>query len=314
MLRAVRVSHPKPASYRIRSFSSGPVKTVTIIGSGLMGAGIAQVSAASGHNVNLVDLNEQVLQKAKNGIQDSLSRVVKKTYANDPAAGQKFVEETVKRINLATDAAQVAKTSDLVIEAIVENLEKKRELFSRLDKAAPSHTIFASNTSSLPINQICNNLRPDRFGGLHFFNPVPVMKLVEVVRTPQTSDATFNALMAFGKAVGKEAVACKDTPGFIVNRLLCPYMMEAVRLYERKEASLEDIDKAMKLGAGYPMGPFELADYVGLDTFKFIMDGWHKAYPEEPLFRPSPTVDQLVKEGKFGKKTGQGFYDYSKKK
>jgi len=296
------------------SSSSSNVKTVTIIGSGLMGSGIAQVSAATGHTVYLVDLNDQVLQKAKNGIQDSLNRVVKKTYANDPAAGQKFVEETLKRLNVTSDAEKAAKSSDLVIEAIVENLEKKRELFSRLDKVAPSHTIFTSNTSSLPINQICNSLRPDRFGGLHFFNPVPVMKLVEVVRTPQTSDETFNTLLSFGKAVGKEVVACKDTPGFIVNRLLCPYMMEAVRLYERKDASIEDIDKAMKLGAGYPMGPFELADYVGLDTFKFIMDGWHKAHPQEPLFFPSPTIDQFVKEGKLGKKSGQGFYDYTKKK
>eukprot|EP01098_Paradermamoeba_levis_P004961 TRINITY_DN2104_c0_g3_i1.p1 TRINITY_DN2104_c0_g3~~TRINITY_DN2104_c0_g3_i1.p1 ORF type:complete len:338 (+),score=119.75 TRINITY_DN2104_c0_g3_i1:44-1015(+) len=289
-------------------------RKVVVVGSGLMGSGIAQVSAAHGHLVTLVDLQEQLLNKAKGGIQDSLARVAKKLHATDPAAGEKYVKDVMDRITISTDAASSAKDAEVVIECIVENLEKKRILFENLDKAAPSNAIFASNTSSLPIADICNGVRPDRFGGLHFFNPVPVMKLVEVIRTPQTSDHTFTSLFDFGKSVGKEAVACKDTPGFIVNRLLCPYMMEAVRMLEREEASKEDIDKAMKLGAGYPMGPFELCDYVGLDTFKFIMDGWHARYPNEPLFKPSETLNKLVKEGKFGRKSGKGWYDYTTKK
>ncbi|NXF95134.1 HCDH protein, partial [Eubucco bourcierii] len=172
-------------------------------------------------------------------------------------------------------------------------------------------TIFASNTSSLQITQMANSTtRQDRFGGLHFFNPVPMMKLVEVIKTPMTSQKTFESLMDFSKAVGKSPVSCKDTPGFIVNRLLVPYMMEAVRLFERGDASKEDIDVAMKLGAGYPMGPFELLDYVGLDTSKYIIDGWHSLEPNNPLFAPSPLLNKLVEEKKLGKKTGEGFYKY----
>jgi len=185
--------------------------------------------------------------------------------------------------------------------------------FSMVSQVAPSHTIFASNTSSLPIADIAlPTNRKDRFVGLHFFNPVPVMKLLEVVRISDTSEETYNSVMAWGKAIGKQTVTCKDTPGFIVNRLLVPYLMEAMRLLERGDASARDIDIAMKLGAGYPMGPFELADYVGLDTSKFIMEGWYEKYPENPLFAPVPILNKLVSEGKLGRKTGEGFYNYQK--
>jgi 3-hydroxyacyl-CoA dehydrogenase len=178
---------------------------------------------------------------------------------------------------------------------------------------APEHTIFASNTSSLPITEIASvTKRQDRFGGLHFFNPVPMMKLLEVVRTDQTSDATYKTLMEFGAALGKTCITCKDTPGFVVNRLLVPYMAEAVRMLERGDASARDIDIAMKLGAGYPMGPIELSDYVGLDTTYNIVKGWHEKYPDNPLFEPSPLLEKLVKEGKFGMKSGEGFYSYKK--
>ncbi|XP_054447616.1 hydroxyacyl-coenzyme A dehydrogenase, mitochondrial [Pteronotus mesoamericanus] len=287
------------------------VKHVTIIGGGLMGAGIAQVAAATGHTVVLVDKTEDILAKSIKGIEESLRKIAKKKFAENPKAGEEFVGKTLSSISTNTDAASVVHSTDLVVEAIVENLKVKTELFKRLDKFAAEHTVFASNTSSLQITDIANaTTRQDRFAGLHFFNPVPLMKLVEVIKTPMTSQKTFESLMDFSKALGKHPVSCKDTPGFIVNRLLVPYLMEAVRLLERGDASKEDIDTAMKLGAGYPMGPFELLDYIGLDTTKFIMDGWHDMDTQNPLFQPSPSVNKLVAEKKLGKKTGEGFYKY----
>lgn len=276
-----------------------------------MGAGIAQVAASTGHTVVLVDTSEDILKKSARGIEGSLKRVVKKKFADKPEVGDEFIQKVMKNVSTSTDAVSTVQSTDLVVEAIVENLKIKQGLFSALDKAAPQHTIFASNTSSLPITDIARSTaRLDRFGGLHFFNPVPMMKLVEVIKTESTSQETFDALMAFSKALGKHPVTCKDTPGFIVNRLLVPYMMEAIRLHERGHGSKEDIDVAMKLGAGYPMGPFELLDYVGLDTAKFIIDGWYEMEPDNPLFAPSPMLNKLVAEGKFGKKTGEGFYKY----
>uniref|UniRef100_K7FEZ6 Hydroxyacyl-coenzyme A dehydrogenase, mitochondrial n=2 Tax=Pelodiscus sinensis TaxID=13735 RepID=K7FEZ6_PELSI len=235
----------------------------------------------------------------------------KKMFTDKPEAAAQFIEKTLSNLTVSTDPVSVVHSTDLVVEAIVENLQVKNDLFKRLDKFAPEHTIFASNTSSLQITDIANSTtRQDRFGGLHFFNPVPVMKLVEVIKTPMTSQKTFESLVEFTKALGKNPVSCKDTPGFVVNRLLVPYLIEAVRLYERGDASKEDIDVAMKLGAGYPMGPFELLDYVGLDTSKYIIDGWHSLEPNNPLFAPSPLLDKLVAEKKMGKKTGEGFYKY----
>lgn len=276
-----------------------------------MGAGIAQVAASTGHSVTLVDTSDDILKKALKGIEGSLKRVVKKKFADKPEAGEEFIQKVLQNVSTSTDAASVVQSADLVLEAIVENLKIKQDLFSRLDKAAPAHTIFASNTSSLPISDIASSTnRLDRFGGLHFFNPVPMMKLVEVIGTSATSQETFDSLLNFSKALGKTPVSCKDTPGFIVNRLLVPYMMEALRLHERGHGSKEDIDIAMKLGAGYPMGPFELADYVGLDTVKFIIDGWSEKEPGNELFAPSELLNKLVSEGKCGKKTGEGFYKY----
>lgn len=278
-----------------------------------MGAGIAQVAAQTGHNVTMVDMSEDILKKSQSSIEKSLGRIVKKKYADDAAAGQKFLAETMARFSTSTDAPKVAESTDLVIEAIVENIAIKQKLFKTLDEAAPKHTIFVSNTSSLPIGEIGKATnRLDRFGGLHFFNPVPLMKLVEVIKLPETSQETFNTLVEFGKAMGKTTVEAKDTPGFIVNRLLVPYIMEAVRMVERGDASARDVDTAMKLGAGYPMGPIELADYVGLDTCKFIIDGWSEKYPEEPLFAQSALLNKLVADGKTGVKAGEGFYNYKK--
>lgn len=287
------------------------IKNVTVVGLGLMGAGIAQVAAQNSFQVTVVDEQDEYLQKGMVMIRKSLDRITRKKFPNEPKGAEKFIDDTLSKIKISRNISTSAENADLIIEAITENIEAKRSLFTRLDEAAPSNTIFVSNTSSFSITELAKETkRQDRFGGLHFFNPVPMMSLVEVVRSQETSDATFNALFQFAKELGKSPVSCNDTPGFIVNRLLVPYMMEAVRMLERGEASSSDIDKAMKLGAGYPMGPFELLDYVGLDTTKYIIDGWHKIYPENQLFSPSETLNMLVEEGNFGRKTGLGFYQY----
>jgi len=276
-----------------------------------MGAGIAQVAAQAGNKVHLVDIDANAVSKAQQRINDSIQRVAKKKFKDDAEAMEKFVSGSVSQLSVGTDSEGAAAQSDLVVEAIVENLKVKQELFAKLEKVAPEHTIFASNTSSLSVQDIAlSSQRQDRFAGLHFFNPVPVMKLLEVVRIPATSDATYSAIQAWGKGLGKVTVECKDTPGFIVNRLLIPYIAEAIRMYERGDASARDIDTAMKLGAGYPMGPLELADYVGLDTTYFIMQGWEEQYPDNPMFAGIPLVEKLYKEGKFGRKSGEGIYKY----
>lgn len=277
-----------------------------------MGAGIAQVGAQTGHTVTLVDVSQDVLNKSQARIAESIKRVAKKKFKEDPPASEKFIGETMARLNIATNPDKALSTADLVVEAVTENLDLKKKLFTGYDAVAPNKTIFASNTSSLAIADIAaaTPSRLDRFGGLHFFNPVPVMKLLEVIRIPDTSDETFNAMMDWGKAMGKACVAAKDTPGFIVNRLLVPNLMESIRLVERGDATPQDVDVAMKLGAGHPMGPFELADYVGLDTTKFIIDGWNQRYPDETLFKPSAMLNKLVSEGKLGRKSGEGFYKY----
>uniref|UniRef100_A0A2R5L8S1 Hydroxyacyl-coenzyme A dehydrogenase, mitochondrial n=1 Tax=Ornithodoros turicata TaxID=34597 RepID=A0A2R5L8S1_9ACAR len=302
----------------IRTISmSSPLRTaikhVVVVGGGSMGAGIAQVAAQTGHKVTLVDLNSEVLEKSKDRIKESLKRVAKKKFADDKKAGEDFVEKSLTSISLSTFPEDAVKDVDLVVEAIVENLPVKQKLFASLDKAASPSTIFASNTSSLPISEIASSTtRKDRFGGLHFFNPVPVMKLLEIVRIPETSEDTYKSMQEWGAAMGKTTVVCKDTPGFIVNRLLVPTMMEAIRMLERGDATARDIDTGMKLGAGHPMGPFELSDYVGLDVTKFIIDGWHQRFPDNPLFKPSPLLDKLISEGKLGVKSGEGFYKYNK--
>jgi len=289
------------------------IKNITVIGGGLMGSGISQVAAQAGQTVTLVDLNADILKKSESSIQNSIARVAKKVHKDDANAAKKFVEETVSRIKFNADPLKSLDDADLVVEAIVENMDIKHKLFKSLDDAAPQKTIFASNTSSLSIGEIASvTKRKDKFGGLHFFNPVAVMKLLEVIRIPETSDETYNAMMAWGKSVGKTCITCKDTPGFVVNRLLVPYISESIKLFERGDANAQDIDTAMKLGAGYPMGPLELADYTGLDTCLFILTGWQKKYPGNPLFESPQILKKLVKEGKLGRKTGEGFYKYNK--
>ncbi|XP_059608884.1 hydroxyacyl-coenzyme A dehydrogenase, mitochondrial-like [Phlebotomus argentipes] len=293
--------------------TSRAVEKVVVIGGGLMGAGIAQVAASSGFRVTLVEVNEQLVEKAKGNIQKSLARVAKKQFKDDEAAQNGFVATTLGRLDATCSLTDAVRDTDLVIEAIVENMKVKHDLFAKIDSVAPQHAIFASNTSSLSIREIAQvTQRRDRFGGLHFFNPVPVMKLLEVIRTPETSDDTYKRMMDFGQSMGKVCITCKDTPGFVVNRLLVPYLAEAVRLLERGDATAKDIDIAMKLGAGYPMGPLELADYVGLDTTRNIISGWHENFPENPLFQPIGTLEKLVQDGKLGVKSGEGFYSYKK--
>lgn len=281
-----------------------------------MGSGIAQVAAANQHHVTLVDVNQEALDRGKAYMGKSLKRVARKKFADDELAQADFVKDVMSRVSLSTKPQEAVSDAHLVVEAVVENIKLKQDLFHDISKAAPGSAILASNTSSLPISQIAKNLdaqRKQRFIGLHFFNPVPQMKLVEVVRTEESDSQAIDDAVAFVKGIGKTPAVCKDTPGFIVNRLLLPYMMEAVRLLERDVASAKDIDTAMKLGAGYPMGPFELCDYVGLDTLKYITDGWYKddgALKDSPIFAPSKKLDDLVANGRLGVKSGKGFYDY----
>jgi len=305
------VSQVSRRSLSTSSAFGAKIQEFVVIGGGLMGAGIAQVGAQTGHKVTLVDLNSQVLEASQKRISDSISRVAKKQFKDDSDGAEKFKASVMGNLQTSTSADKALETADMVVEAVVENMALKQKLFKEFDAIAPAKTIFASNTSSLPISEIASSTnRLDRFGGLHFFNPVPVMKLLEVVRIPETSDETANAMLDWGKAMKKVTVDCKDTPGFIVNRLLVPYLMEAVRMVERGDASVKDVDMAMKLGAGHPMGPFELADYVGLDTNKFIMDGWSERYPDETLFRQSELLNKMVAEGKLGRKSGEGFHSY----
>jgi len=299
-----------------RSFSTSgvlnkPIKNVAIIGSGLMGSGIAQVSAAAKLNVVLVGRSDNSLKNAHQSIETSFKRIAKKKFAKDESAQKSFVDERLKYIRLTSNIAEAVKDADLIIESVVEDIDVKQKLFAEIESAASPDAILATNTSSLRLNELGANLkRKENFICLHFFNPVPLMRLLEIVRHEKTSDSTFNDAVAFGKAVGKTPVACKDTPGFIVNRLLVPTLFEAFQLAERGDATTKDIDTGMKLGAAHPMGPFELADYIGLDTMKSIQDGWRKADPGNPSFKGSKLVDKLVAEGKLGKKSGEGFYKY----
>jgi len=278
-----------------------------------MGSGIAQVAAAAGNQVNVVDLDSKALDKSKAVITKSLERVAKNRFKNDPAQASSYPASVLGKITFSSDMASI-KGSDLVLEAIVEDLPTKQKLFKEVEKFANPTAILASNTSSLPIADISKfSGRKDRFLGLHFFNPVPVMKLLEVVKTKESSEEAFLKLVNWGNSIGKVTIACKDVPGFVVNRLLIPFLTEAVEMYERGDASIADIDTAMKLGAGYPMGPFELADYVGLDVLVFILRGWIKTYPNNPSFRLPKALEKLVAEGKLGVKSGAGFYNYDKK-
>lgn len=283
------------------------IQKVGVVGCGLMGHGIAQVAAQGGCTVVVYEAEQKALDAGLARIDKSLAKLAEKAKEK----GGSFDAAGVRaRISGSLDKQALA-DCDLVVEAIVENLDIKKALFAELGKLCKADTIFASNTSSFPIAAMAEaSGRPARFVGLHFFNPVQLMKLVEVVRTDKTDAGVFEAARAFGVACGKTAIACKDTPGFVVNRLLVPYMSQALLMLERGDASAEDIDIAMKLGTGYPMGPIELTDYVGLDTTLFILQGWVKAHPNESAFIIPKVLEQKVAAKQLGRKTGQGFYKW----
>lgn len=288
------------------------IKNVVIVGAGSMGSGIALDAARNDFNVIVVDNNATQLNSCMTLIRRGLERVVDKKFPDEPRMAKKFTEDTIRNILTATDAMMAVQNADIVIDAITEDLRAKRELFADLDEAAPKKTIFASNTSSLPIADIAAaTRRQDKFGGLHF-NPVLMMQLVEVIKCPFTSTSTYKKLFQFGKDLGKTPIACKDTTAFVVNRLLVPYILEAIRLLERGHASLRDIDHAMRLGAGYGYGPFELADELGLDLIKSISDQLYSQSPENESFKSPDTLNRLVTSGKLGWKSEEGFYSYHK--
>lgn len=286
-----------------------------------MGAGIAQIAATAGKKVLLCDVKESAVQNGLSIIQKSLARIAsKRPELTTEQETKAWVDSVMSRIGTTTDSEEGVKEADLVVEAIIENMKIKQDLFAFLDSKAPASCIFASNTSSLSISEIASAVSKERqakFAGLHFFNPVPAMKLVEIISTPQTAPETTSALFEICEQMGKTPVTCKDTPGFIVNRLLVPYMLEAIRMVERGEATPKDIDTAMKLGAGYPMGPFSLLDYIGVDTTSYIADGWRQK-PDQiaPAFvEEIPLMTSMIKEGKLGKKTPDkgGFWQYDAK-
>ncbi len=281
------------------------IKKVGVVGCGLMGAGIAQVCAQAGLATVVREVSAELLEKGLKGIDKNLARLVEKGTITEAVKGE------IRGRLQGTTSLQDLKDCDLIVEAIIEKLPAKRELFAELDALCSAQTIFASNTSSLTIIEIAaSTKRPQRFVGLHFFNPVPVMKLVEVVRTIATDATVYEEMVAFGAKLGKTPVRANDSGGFIVNRLLVPYLLDAIRALEEGAGSVVDIDNSMKLGCGYPMGPFTLLDFVGLDTTYYISQIMFDEFKEKRFAAP-PLLKRMVLAGWHGKKSGRGFYDYA---
>jgi 3-hydroxybutyryl-CoA dehydrogenase len=280
------------------------IRTVGVVGCGLMGSGIAQAAAGAGYKTLVREVNEGALQAGLGRIRKFLADGVSRGKVTEGAQAATLANLT------GTTSIEAFKDCDIVIEAIVENLDEKRAIYQAVDAVVRPDAIIVSNTSSLCITELAAaTKRPDRFGGLHFFNPVPLMKLVEVIPALTTSEETNQALTSFATSLGKEPIAAPDRPGFIVNRLLVPYLLDAIREYERGLGTIEDIDKGMKLGCGHPMGPFTLLDFVGLDTTYYIANIMFEEF-REPRFAPPPLLKRMVLAGYHGRKTKRGFYTY----
>ena len=279
-----------------------------------MGHGVAQIVAQAGFEVVVVETDHVYLDKGFQRIENSLQKFIAKDVLKGKitdAEGKLQYETVMKRITKTTDLSNIA-SCDLIIEAIAENMDLKVSFYKNLGTIAKPSTIFASNTSSLPITGMAEaSGRPDKFVGLHFFNPVQLMKLVEVIKSKHTNPEVFNQVYEFSKVIGKTPVKCQDTPGFIVNRLLVPYLTQALLMVDRNDASIADIDVSMQLGAGHPMGPLHLADYIGLDTILSILEGWQIEHPEEHAFLIPKILREKVKAGNFGRKSGKGFYEWN---
>jgi 3-hydroxybutyryl-CoA dehydrogenase len=286
------------------------IRKVGVVGGGLMGSGIAQTAAQAGYDVLLAEVSQELLDRGMARVNGAWDMLTKKGKISEDQAS-----EYLGRIRGTLDLKDFG-DRDLVIEAIIENMDEKKKLFSTLDSIVPAGAIIASNTSSLPIIEMASvtqEQRQSNIAGLHFFNPAPVMKLVEIVRTIATSDETTETLREFAQSLGKTPIIAKDTAGFVVNFLLIPYMLAAVRMYENGVASMEDIDTGMKLGCGYPMGPFELLDYVGLDTTLYAAEAIYREYPD-PAYAPPTLLRRMVQAGRYGMKTGKGFREYAEKR
>jgi 3-hydroxybutyryl-CoA dehydrogenase len=285
------------------------ISKVGVLGCGLMGSGIAQVSATAGFDTTVLEVEQKFLDKGFAGIEKSLAKFAERPPEKGGVTAQEK-DEIRARLKGTTRKEDLA-DCDIVIEAIIESVPTKKEIYGALDGIVKKDAIFASNTSSISITELMTaTKRPERFIGLHFFNPVPLMKLVEVVRTIATASDVYEAACEFGKKLGKVPVRTSDKTGFIVNRLLVPYLLDAIRAYEEGVGSIEDIDNAMKLGCGYPMGPFTLLDFVGLDTTYYITHVMYDEFKEQRFASP-PLLKRLVMAGWYGRKSGRGFYDYS---
>ena len=292
---------------------SSEVKKVGIVGLGLMGHGVAQVTSQAGYQVIAIETNKDALNIGMNRIKDSLGKVMNRSIKKGEITESQGIENIEKIISMITPTIDMndAKDCDIIVEAIAENMDLKLDFYKKLGNIIDPKCIFASNTSSLQITSMGNvSGRADKFAGLHFFNPVQMMKLVEVIRTNETSNDTYHTLVEYSKSINKTVVTCGDTPGFIVNRLLVPYLAQAMAMIDRKVASVPDIDVSMQLGAGHPMGPLHLADYIGLDTCLSILIGWRKDFPDESAFILPDILVKLVGDGHMGRKSGAGFYEW----